>query len=204
MKKLLTLVAIFTLSACSTFTDKFTARTYDPVEYNYAIMIATSATHAAHLCGDGKSADYFSYLQAMNHDSLTLTEYVSNKADTTEALPAAKQIRTITQEFLAKPVRSVSYCLHKMNNIQASARMYARGIANSSKFNPCEGNPEDRLVDFKKSYDAKAISKEEFADLAGDLQKLTTIDTSSCTLDNRAKMDRLVTDLQSLSGLLAL
>ena len=204
MKKLLILAAAIGLSACSTLTDKFTARTYDPVEYNYAVMIATNATHTAHLCGDGKSTDYFAYLQDMNHDSFTLVEYVSNKSDTAQALPAAEQIRTITQEFLARPVRSVSYCLHKMNNIQASARMYARGIADSSKFNPCEGNPEDRLVDFRKSYDAKAISKEEFADLAGDLVKLTKIDTSSCTLENRAKMDKLVSDLQSLSGLLTL
>lgn len=203
MKKLLTLGAILALSACSTITDKFTARTYDPVEYNYAVMIATNATHAAHLCGQ-KGVDYDGYLQAMNHDTLTLVEYVSNKEDTTQALPAAEQIRGVTMSFLARPVRSVSYCLHKVNNIQASARMYARAIATSTKFNPCEGNPEDRLVDFKKSYDAKAISKEEFADLAGDLQKLTLIDASSCTLENRAKMDKLVGDLQSLSGLLDL
>ena len=202
--KLLTLAIILALAGCSTITDKFTARTYDPVEYNYAVMIATNATHTAHLCGDGKSTDYFGYLQAMNHDTFTLVEYVSNKEDTKQALPAAEQIRSITMSFLAKPVRSLSYCLHKVNNIQASARMYARGIATSTKFDPCEGNPEDRLIDFKRSYDAKAISKEEFADLAGDLQKLTTIDTSSCTLENRAKMDKLVSDLQSLSGLLAL
>ena len=199
MKKLLTLAAIFALSACSTIT----ARQYDPVEYDYAVRIAVNSTHAAHLCKE-EGTDYQTYLHEINRDSALLQEYVSNKEDTLQALPAAIQVRGIVISFLAKPARTVAYCKHKINNVQASARMYARAVGSSTKFNPCEGNPEDRLVDFKRSYDAKAISKEEFADLAGDLQKLTTIDESGCTLENRAKMAKLASDLQSLSGLLAL
>jgi hypothetical protein len=199
MKKLLTIAAIFTLSACSTFT----ARQYDAVEYDYAVRIAVNATHAAHLCKE-EGPDYQTYLHEMNRDSALLQEYVSNKEDTTEALPAAIQVRGIVMSFLAEPKRTVAYCKHKINNVQASARMYARAVGSSSKFNPCDGSPEDRLVDFKKSYDAKAITKPEFADLVDDLRKLTTIDASSCTLENRAKMAKLASDLQSLSGLLAL
>ena len=199
MKKLLTLAAIFALSACSTIT----ARQYDPVEYDYAVRIAVNATHAAHLCKE-EGPDYQFYLHEMNSDSATLQEYVSNKEDTTQALPAAIQVRGIVMSFLAEPKRTVAYCKHKINNIQASARMYARAVGSSSKFNPCEGNPEDRLVDFKRSYDAKAITKPEFADLVDDLRKLTTIDTASCTLENRAKMAKLAGDIQSLSGLLSL
>ena len=203
MKKILSILIIGLLASCSSLTNDFTSRQYDPVEYNYAIMIATNATHAAHLCKQ-QGTDYFGYLQNINHDSLTLVEYVTNKADTEQALPAAEQIRDITMEFLSRPNRSLSYCLHKVNNIQASARMYARGVANSSKFDPCSGNPEDRLIDFKKSYDTGLLNKDEFMDLSGDLLKLTKIDASSCTLENRAKMDKLVTDLQTIAGLATL
>lgn len=201
--KLFTLLIILILTGCSTITGMFTARTYDPVEYNYAVMIATNATHAVHRC-KVQGTDYHGYLQAMNHDTLILVEYVSNKKDAEQALPAARQIRSVTTSFMARPDRSVSYCLHKINSIQASARMFARGIATSTQFNPCDGNPGERLIDFQKSYDAKEITKEEFTDLVSDLQKLVTIDASSCTLANRAKMDKLVSDLQSLTGLLAI
>lgn len=197
MKKLLTIAAILSLSACSTFT----ARQYDAVEYNYAVRIAVNATHAAHLCKE-EGPDYQLYLHEMNSDSAILQEYVSNKADTAQALPAVIQIRGIVMSFLAEPKRTVAYCKHKINNIQASARIYARAVGASSKYDPCAGNPEDRLVDFKKSYDAKAITKEEFADLVDDLKKLTTVDTSSCTLDERAKMAKLASDIGTLASFL--
>ena len=197
MKKLFLVPAVLLLSACS----MFTARQYDPVEYNYAIRIATNATHAAHLCKE-KGADYAGYLTELNHDSFTLVEYVSNKGSSEEALVAVEQIRKVTYSFLLRPERSVSYCKHKVNNIQASARMFARAVGSSAQYDTCDSSAADRLVDFRKSYDAKAISREEFLELASDLEKLTLIDTSSCTLETKAKMAQLVSDLKGLTSLL--
>lgn len=199
MKRLFIASAVALLAGCSMFTE----RKYDPVEYNYAIRIATNATHAAHLCKE-KGADYAGYLTQLNHDSFTLVEYVSNKGFSEEALVAVEQIRKVTYSFLMRPERSVSYCKHKVNNIQASARMFARAIGSSQQYDTCDSSAADRLVDFRKSYDAKAISKEEFLELAGDLEKLILIDTSSCTLETKAKMAKLVNDLKGLSGLLPL
>jgi len=197
MKKVSLIVAALLLSACS----MFQARPYDNVEYNYAVLITANATHAAHRCGDTSVPDYQTYLQAMNHDSLTLDEFVSDKADSKQALPAVEQIRDMTSTFLSHPTYSVAYCQHKLSNIQASARTFARAIGGNKTYDMCQSDVQQRYNLFSISYKDGKISKAEFDELTGDLLKLQTIDTSGCTLEERAKMAEALKVIQTASKL---
>ena len=201
MKILTLLASAILLSGCA----MFQARSYDPVEYNYAVTITTNATHATHRCISMADPDYDKYLQLINHDSLTLVEYVSDKADTTQVVPAAEQIRDMTSTLLGHKLYSVAYCQHKLSNIQASARTFARAVSGNSEYDMCQSDVQSRYDFFKKSYDSTLISREEYAELVGDLLKLQTVDTSGCTLEERAKMQKaleLIKDAAKVGGML--
>lgn len=201
MKTMLFLISIGLLSGCAIFQ----ARTYDPVEYNYAVMITTNATHATHRCISMADPDYDKYLQLLNHDSLTLVEYVSDKADAAQVVPASQQIRDMTSTMLGHKIYSVAYCQHKLSNIQASARTFARAVSGNRDYDMCQSDVQNRFDFFKKSYDSTLISKEEYEELIGDLLKLQTVDTSGCTLEERSKMQKalnVVKDAATLGGML--
>jgi len=198
MKLLTTLTLTILLSACSAFQ----ARTYDPVEYNYAVMITSNTTHATHRCNDMSNPEYNMWLQEINHDTLTLVEFVSDKSDTDQAVPSVIQIRDMTSTFLNRTNYSITYCQHKLSNIQSSARTFARAISGNEKYNMCQSDVQSRYDLFAKSYNANLIRKDEFDELVGDLLKLKTIDTSGCTLEERAKMQHALEVIQSASKLL--
>lgn len=188
MRSLLLVALALVLSACASTT----ARKYDPVEYERAVMISVNATHAVHRCDRPTGTEYLHYLQALNSDSFILEEYVANKGDTAGTLDAAKQIRLLVQEFLSKDGTtkySTGYCKHKLSNIQASARIYARATALSDRFDLCEGDVKARYDLFEKSYKAQAISKAEFTELVDDLIQLTNIDSSGCSLAHRKQLE---------------
>lgn len=193
MKKLITITLALMVSACA----MFHARTYDPVEYNYAVVITTNATHATHRCISMADPDYDMYLQLLNHDSLTLVEYVSDKADAVQVVPAAQQIRDMTSTMLSHRMYSVAYCQHKLSNIQASARTFARAVSGNSDYDMCQSDVQSRYELFAESYKVGRISKEEFGELVGDLLKLKTIDTNGCTLEERAKFEKALDVIQS-------
>ena len=197
--KLTLLTMVLALSGCA----MFSSRDYDPIEYSYAIDIATDATHALHRCTT-RSDGFDTYLQKINATSFTLVEYVSNKDDSAQVLPAAMQIRDVALSFLMTPTYSDRYCQHKLSNIQASARMFARGVGNTDRFNICAGNVQDRFSAFQKSLDEKAITKPEFVDLSGDLIRMITIDTSSCTLEQRVEFENTINGIQAALSILTI
>ena len=199
MKTKLTIVAAaIALSGCA----MFSSRDYDPVEYSYAIDIAADATHAVHRCNT-RDDGFDSYLKKLNSNSFTLVEYVSNKADSVQVLPAAMQVRDVTSSFLMTPTYSNRYCQHKLSNIQASARMFARGVGNTDRFNICDGNVQDRFAAFQKSLIENAITKPEFVDLSGDLIRMKVIDTSSCTLEQRVEFESTINSIQTALSVLS-
>ena len=198
MKLLSILFALF-LFGCSSITT----RDFDSIEYNYAVNISADATHAIHLCKI-KNSDYYGYLKQINHNSFVLEEYVANKADSDIALPAVNQLRDISLSFLIKSTMSDSYCISKLSNVQASARMYARSIGYASKFDPCKGDVESNFTIFKKQYDSKEITQDEFKDLTGDLIKMNTIDQSGCTLETRNNLNKFLDNMKDIAGLLTL
>ena len=183
--KLIPLLAVATiLSACSANI----ARPFDPTEYNYSVQIATNATHAVHRCADINSLEFKTFAQATNLDSFTLVEYVANKSESKNTLPAVNEIRTLVQELLGRSDMSLMYCKHKLSNIQASARMYSRAIANSDRFKVCDGNVSDRYVLFAASYKAGTLRVDEFKELVHDLLRLKNIDTNGCTIEEKNKL----------------
>lgn len=196
MKKIL-LASLMLLSGCS----MFQARSYDPVEYNYAVVITINATHATHRCQNMLDPDYDLWLQEINHESLTLVEYVSDKDDTEQVMPAAQQIRDMISIMLGHKKYSITYCQHKLSNIQSSARTFARATGGNSKYDMCQSDVQSRYGLFKDSFDHKLISKDEFAELSGDLLKLKTINTSGCTLEERAKMAEAIDVIQKAATL---
>lgn len=166
-------------------------RNYDSTEFNYVVLIAADATHAVSRCGR-RGDEYDAYLQKLNSNTFTLMEYVSNKSDTKQVLPEATMIREITQDFLANTDYSNRYCQHKLSNIQAGARMMARGLSGSDRFDLCKGGIRERFTFFELSYVQNQITRAEFANLSGDLIKMETIDASSCTLEERAALEKTI------------
>ena len=191
------LILLLLLTGCTAFTT----RQFDPVEYNYAVNISANATHAIHRC-KSKNAEYNEYLRLINRDSFTLVEYISNKSDNLEALPAGTELRNITLSFLLKPKSSEQYCVHKLSNIQASARMYARAIGYDSKYDICDGELSSKVLIYKSSMDSELISREEYSDLVNDLVKMDAINKAGCKLENRQKLNKLIDGLKSISGLI--
>ena len=199
MKLLLTFLATLILSACSL--SMLTARPYDPVEYDYAIRIATNTVHAVHRCDNTASEEYNTFFQKVNLDSMALTEFVANKSDTEQAIPAANNIRSMVIDIGKRPTFSKGYCIHKLSNIQASARMFARSIGNTDRFDICTGDVQLRFAKFKKSYDLKSIDESEFKELSADLLKLKSIDTAGCTLEERNKIAEAMGIITSVVGI---
>jgi len=190
MNKLLPIVAALSIAGCSAFMS----RAYDPVEYNYAVLIAANSTHAVSRCesrnGEYDEYDEYNvYLQKINSDTFTLMEYVANKSDSEQALIAATQVREITQDFLANTNYSHRFCQHKLSNIQASARMLARGVGSTDRFDICKGNVQERFALFEASYKQNKITKEEFVDLSNDLLKMGQINTAGCSYESRTKLE---------------
>lgn len=195
--KLGVIASVILLAGCS----MFQARSYDPVEYNYAVVITTNATHATHRCTSMSDPDYNLWLQEINHESLTLVEYVSDKDDTAQVVPAAQQIRDMTSTMLGHTAYSIGYCQHKLSNIQASARTFARAVGGNGKYDMCQSDVQSRYKLFKKSFDSGRISNDEFKELSLDLLKLKTIDTSGCTLEERAQMAAALSVVQTAASL---
>lgn len=186
MKNILVILTALILTACST--NMIKSRSFDPVEFNYATLIAADATHAVHRCAK-QDAEFSAYLQKLNSETFYMAEYVSNKSDTDQVLPAALVVREITFNFLTSNNKNVKFCQHKLSNVQASARMLARGLSNADRFDACSGDVQGRFDLFEKSYAEKLISKDEFVNLSNDLLKLKTVNTAGCTLENRAKLE---------------
>ena len=186
------------LAGCSAFSS----RAYDPVEYNYAVLVSANATHAVSRC-QVRGDEFNAYLQKINSDTFTLMEYMANKGDSEQTLIAATQVREITQDFLANTNYSHRFCQHKLSNIQASARMLARGVGSSDKFDACKGNVQERFALFEASYKQGKITQEEFVNLSNDLLKMGAVNTASCSLENRTKLENALKLIQfSLSFIL--
>jgi len=198
MKTKLGIIAILLgLSGCT----MFSSRQYDPVEYSYAVSIAADATHAVSRC-DKRGPEYDAYLQKINSTTFLLDEFVANKSDSEQALPAALQIREVTKGLLANKSYSTRYCQHKLSNVQASARMFARGVGNTDRFNVCLGKVEERFASFEDSFKNNKITNLEFVDLGGDLMRLKTIDTSSCTLQQRVEFEKAIATVKTALSLI--
>jgi hypothetical protein len=164
-------------------------RTYDPVEYNYAIQLTVNATHAVHRCNAMETTEFDNYVQKLNSDSFTLVEYVSNKSNAGQILPEAKQLRMLVEEFTSKDAKSEMYCKHKLSNIQAGSRIFARvDNNNTGGFNYCQDDLKNRYVLFEQSFNKQLISQTEFKELSDDLLKLKTVDTRGCVIQIRNKM----------------
>jgi len=166
-------------------------RTYDPVEYDYLVRMASNSTHAVHRCDDTKGAEFQKYAQLLNADSMQFVEFVSNKDGSELLQPQAQQIRTMVNQFLRHADGSLKYCVHKVSNIQASTRMLGRSLGGYDQKNACFGDVKSRYTLFEDSFNASAITKSEFTELSNDLLKLQDIDASGCTV--KSKQDLLQT-----------
>ncbi len=197
MKRIVLLLLLPLVASCS----MFKSRAYDPVEYDYAIQLATDATHAVHRCADAND-EYYAYLQSLNHISFLLPEYIKNKADSKQALPSAVRVRQLTISFLQRHDRTAQYCTHKLSNIQAASRMLARSLGSAEGFDPCSDDVKARYALFEDSYKKKLISEDEFKELSGDLTDLSTINVSSCTLQHREQLEASVHAIQSAVGII--
>lgn len=190
MLSLMVLVA----AGCSTQVS----RPYDAVEYKLVTDMSVSATHAIHRCDKVTGDEWQAWAQKLNHDSTTLVEFVYNKADREQVLPAARQIRVQVSEMLGKPSLSATYCRHKLSNIQAGSRILARALANAD-LDLCQGDVVKRYDLFAKSFKQGYVTKSEFEDLVSDLTRLAQIDQSGCTLKHRAELEQALELLKLLT-----
>ena len=190
--KYFTCVLTLLLSACASVG----ARSYDPAEYSLAVSISANTTHAIHRCDSMANSEFQGFIQKVNLDSFTLVEFVSNKADSVQAKPSAEQVRNLISEFFKAPKPTFKYCVHKLSNVQASSRMLARALGGYSQISACEGSVQARYALFEASYLAKNITEAEFKELVDDLMNLKSIDSYSCTLEERRELEQALKIIQ--------
>ena len=154
-----------------------------------AVNIAADSTRAIHYCD---SDARLPYTQRLSNTSFVLVEYLQNKRDSKDVLQSSIDLRRMVQEFNKEQNTSIRYCVHKLSNIQAASRMLARGIALAAQFDPCAGDPKQRLKVFTTSYEEGALTDIEFKNLAGDVLRLQNINTVSCSLENRRQLQEAV------------
>ena len=177
------------------------ARTYDAVEYDYVITTVVNSTQAIHLCAK-QDKDYASFVQALSANSLHLEEYITNKADTKQIEPAVKQIIAMSKDLSLRSSYSEMYCKHKLSNIQESSRTLARALGNTDKFDLCKGDVQMRYSLFELSYKTDKITLSEFKELTKDILKLKEVNQSSCTLENRIKMEETINLIEKSASIL--
>ena len=178
------LFVLFLLTGCFSFSP----RAYDPVEYDYVVSTTVDVTRAIHRCNDENKTDFWKFFQNVNTDTFKLVEFVKNKPDSDNVLVAAIEIRNMTTDVLNNPNFSNQYCVHKLSNIQASARILSIALGKPNSMSLCQGDIKSRYELFNASFKANKITQKEYKNLFEDLLKLENVDTSSCDHTNKQKM----------------
>lgn len=188
-----------TLAGCSTL-ESLVPRQYDNVEYKYSVDISVYATRAIHICSDpDKKALFVSYLQEANLDTMVLTEFATDKSDSAALKSMVEAIQLMVNDILIRGKFSQQYCVHKLSNIQASARIIARSLGQADQFNMCDGTIRERYDLFTKSFLAKEITPSEYKELVSDMIRLEKVDSTGCSFTVRQKH---LQDLQLMETIL--
>lgn len=170
-------------------------RPYDPVEYDYAISITVDATRAIHRCEDtsAEAKDFWSYVQLANTDSFKLQEFVDNRANSDQVVPAVTALRRSVVDVLERGTFSPTYCVLKLTNVQASSRIISRALGHTDRAAVCDGGIGERYAQFSAAYTAGQINVSEYKELVNDVVRLEQIDQSGCSIAIRVQMQK---DLQ--------
>ena len=196
MRKLI-LLSFLLLTGCISLQS----RPYDPVEYYLSTSTTVNITRAIHRCNSDEldKKMFWEYVQAANTDNLKLEEFLVNKNNSTQLLPAVKQIRSLINETLVRGSFTPKYCIYKLSNVQVGSRILSRSLGQSNQFNFCEGGIRERFNAFENSYKKNEISGSEFKELTNDILGLEGLDTSTCDVKIR---ETILKDIQFVKSVL--
>lgn len=196
--KRLTILFCLVLSGCFSLTP----RSYDPVEYNHVVTLTVNATRSVHRCNDqtDNRKEFWGYMQQVNTESFVLDEFINNKSNSDQVAPAIDQVRNMVSAILIRQKFSNAYCTLKLTNIQAGSRIISRVLGQTEMFGACDGGIKKRYDIVADSYKSKAITEEEYKELANDVVNLGKIDAISCSVFRRKQ---LLDDVQVVEKLAA-
>jgi hypothetical protein len=161
---------------------------FDNVEYELINKVTVSTTRAIHLCNDvDKQINYSTYVQQANLDTMLFVEYESNRSDSLALKQMAFNLQAMVNDVLIRGKYTPIYCIHKLSNIQASARIIERTLGETDQHSMCSASIKTRYDMFLKSYGDNDITKSEFQELSKDMVRLKEIDTTGCTLTDKQK-----------------
>jgi hypothetical protein len=192
MKQCILILLFLFLSACSTL-NAFKPRTYDPMEYSKTVEIVVDSTRAIHLCNHPEPANVnlWKHIEDVNTHSLELDEFERNKdLNALRIGEAVSDVRSMVINLQTRMNFSAAYCVHKLSNIQASARIIARTVGKSDRYAMCDGQIKERLDLFTASFNEKKLSVSEYKELVFDIYRLEKVDTVGCTESVKAKVEK--------------
>ena len=194
MKKLFFIVIAILIAGCAT-------RPFDPVEYNYAVSTSILATRSVHQCVE-KTPTYQEYIKELNTQTMYLFEYEKNHSENSQILTGVTTLRQLTLEFMKnQETGSVTYCAHKLSEIQASARTLAKTLS-SNNIELCQSDATERLELYKSSKASGKINDAEYAELVNDLPRLVKSDNAYCTAEQKDLLIKTMSILSSAIGAL--
>jgi len=196
------LLGIFILlSGCSTLGP----RSFNAVEYDYAVKTTVASTRAIHLCGDVyNSAKFKQFVNDLNENSMTLFEYERHLDGNNYSLPAATQIRQLVIDFTVNPQYTKDYCVSKLSTIQSASRTLARALGKLNAFDMCDSDVAVRFAKYEELYKQGKITQAEFQELANDIVKLKKVDSATCSFENKEKLDATIALISKVIAVLPL
>lgn len=169
---------------------------FDNVEYNHIVELTVMVTNVIHDC-DQKELN----LDPIKFKIDLLNEYETHLTKSENKLEAVKEIKLLLKSFSSKENYSVKYCKHKFSEIQATSRTLARAIGGLHKFDICDSDFSERVLLYKDSLDKKLINQDEYEDLINDIKRLEKTDQSSCSEDNKIKLNQGLSLISNFSGI---
>lgn len=186
MKNILWCVPLM-LCACA-------SREFDQTEYKYAIESAVLSTRAIHQCAS-KSPRYDEFIQDLNTQTMYLFEYEKHLPSNAHALNGVTNLRQLVLDFMKSTEHTSTYCVHKLSEIQSASRTVARMMSGMGYMDMCSSDAMSRLSLYQQSFQDKNITQGEYAELVHDLSRLTSIDESVCSIQEREAL------LQAISAI---
>lgn len=195
MKKLFIFLAVAILTGCAT-------RPFDPVEYNFAISTSILATRSMHQCSN-KTTTYVEFVKELNTQTMYLFEYEKFHDANEQNLKGVTVLRQLTMEFMQNhETASDMYCVHKLSEIQSTARTLAKSLSTRTSVELCSSDAMDRLALYDESLKVGKISRPEYVELVRDLPRLVKADNAYCTAEQKEALAKTVSALSAVIGAL--
>lgn len=180
MLKKISICAFVLLTGCSMLSP----RTFDSVEYNYAVKSTVDSARLMLLCKEKENHnnEFFNFEKTLNLDTMYFFEYEKHKPANTELMVDAGVSRYLFDSIYTRPKYSEKYCEYKYAEIRIMARTAARDLGGGSSFDMCKTLPmlQDRQKQYALLLANKEITESEYNDLNKDMDLLTKTDLASC------------------------